>query len=218
MTVVDRIRAANEAVSIYELLERAGQRVDSSRPRKIFCPVHSDENKSAMVYPESNEIWCFTCHQTYDPVGLLVELDGMSTSEACRWIEENVGIVYERRSRPQDRFWELARTHEKRLLGEPVSAREAYQLRWEIHRTVLELGIEVDWTGFDEAGLDLGKLRDWQKGVMRGDPGTGRVAGDSRSREAARGHAAMDLDEGQEGRDPSGARAPGNAGERSSDL
>lgn len=201
--MIDRIEAANEAVSIYDLLAERGQVVDSARPRKVFCPVHDDRNKSAVTYPESNEIYCFTCRQTYDPVGLLVA-EGMSHAEACESIERGVGVVWKRRSRPEDKFWSLMRDHEKRRAGDVVSRREAFRLRWEIHRTVLELAEgPVDWEPFDTGGLDIGILRDWQEGALRGrDSGAGRLAGYADGGGSARAHSRSGVADDQGRADP----------------
>jgi hypothetical protein len=160
--VIERIRAANAAISIYELLAERGQRVRADRPRKVFCPVHDDQHKSAQVYPEANEVFCFTCHETFDPVGLLVA-EGMSYPEACKYIEDRVGIVYTRQEGPQDEFWRLLKRRAQRSGGRPITASERFSYRWAVHQTVLKLGgPDVDWSGFDEAHLDPDALDAWK--------------------------------------------------------
>jgi hypothetical protein len=162
--MLDRIRAANEAVSIYDLLAERGQVVGRDRPRKILCPVHDDRHKSAQVYPESNEIYCWTCGQTYDPVGVLVA-EGMSWQDACAWIEGRVGVVYERVARPEDDFWRMVRKAQARD-GRPVSYSEKFAYRWALHETVLKLGNEVDWDEFDDAHLDVERLERWRRSAL----------------------------------------------------
>lgn len=165
----DRIRAVREAVSIYDLLAERGVQVASrSRNEKIYCPVHDDRHKSAVVYPESQEVFCFTEGRTYDVVSLVQEWESLEWWEACAWLEGRVGLVYEKQDNPQDEFWRLVRSR-----GEPkLSAREFHDLKWEIHRSVLELAPgPVDWAEFDrvDVGLHLGKLRDWQKRSIGAD-------------------------------------------------
>lgn len=179
--MIERIRAANAAVSIYEMLRERGTVVADDRPRKIHCPVHDDRHKSAQVYPATNQVFCFTCHETFDPVGLLVA-EGMTYLEACRWIEERAGIVYTRQEKPSDEFWRLAHLRGARSTGRPVTDSERYAYRWAVHLTVLELvGPDVDWSGFDEAHLDPDALDAWRETVLTLRTEAGNVGAMSKS-------------------------------------
>jgi hypothetical protein len=150
-------------VSIYDVLAEHGIQVASvSRPQKIHCPVHDDQHKSAVVYPDSQEIFCFAEDRVYDVVSLTQEWEGLEWWEACAALEAKVGLVYERQAHPEDEFWGLLRQRD----DPQVSPRQAYDLRWAIHRSVLELGSgEIDWAEFDAltCALDVGILRRWQR-------------------------------------------------------
>lgn len=164
----DRVRALREAVSVYDLLAERGITVASrEKPQKIHCPVHDDTHKSAVVYPESNEVFCFAEGRTFDVVSLVMEWEALRWWEACAWLEERAGVVYERQSNPQDEFWRLVR----RRGSENLSPKQAYDLRWAIHRSVLELCADrsaVDWDTFDvDIGVDSGKLRAWRERCLR---------------------------------------------------
>ncbi len=166
MSLRQRIREANSRVSIYELLAERGIRVSTrARREKINCPVHDDRHKSAMVYPDSNEVWCWTCQATYDPIGLLVA-EGMGYGEACALVERQAGIEYQ--PREEDEFWQLRR--EAMQPPRPKTYRQLFEYRWAVHRTVLEAaaGRPVDWSGFDNAGLDVRIIDEWRTEVMRG--------------------------------------------------
>lgn len=156
----DRIDHANGLVSVYDFIEYVA---DRSRPRKIHCPVHDDRTKSANVYPESNSLYCFTEGRVYDPVGLVAEQEGLSIPAACAYIERNAGVRWERQEADEDEFWRLVRKAASPP-GDPAfwTRRETILYRWEVHRTVLQLGREVDWSGFDDAHLDVDKLREWR--------------------------------------------------------
>lgn len=173
MAVIDRIRAARELVSIYDLLSERGISVASHRPQKIHCPVHEDSHKSAVVYPDTQEVYCFAEDRTYDVVALVQEWEALEWWEACAWIEGRAGVVYERQGPdPQDEFWRLLRERDEPKLD----PRQAYQMRWAIHRTVLELAEDlsaVDWDEFDrvDTGVDVGILRRWQERYVHEDFG-----------------------------------------------
>ncbi len=156
----ERIAAANDMLSIYDLIEQVD---DRTRPRKIHCPAHDDRTKSAQVYPESNSIYCFTEGRSYDPVGLVAEEQSIGVGAACLYIERMAGVRWVRQERDEDDFWVMAR----RAMANPDdetfwSRRQTILFRWEVHRSVLELVSEPDWEGFDSAHLDVGALREWR--------------------------------------------------------
>lgn len=158
--LLDRIGHANGLVSIYEFIEDVP---DHSRPRKIHCPAHDDTHKSANVYPEANNLYCFTEGKTYDPVGLVSEQEGLSIPAACEYIEKYAGVRWERQQTGDDEFWRLARKAQASPDDEKFWTRQERILwRWEVHRTVAQLVPEPDWDGFDNAHLDVKALREWQ--------------------------------------------------------
>jgi len=158
--LTDRIEAANLLLSIYDMIEPVD---DRTRPRKIHCPVHDDQTKSAQVYPESNSIYCFTEGRSYDPVGLVAEEQDLTVWAACEYIESNVGVRWERVARDQDDFWLAIRKAKADPDDETFWSRQQTILfRWAVHRGVLEGVAEPDFTGFDNAHMDVVALRQWR--------------------------------------------------------
>ncbi len=159
----ERIQAANGMVSIYDLIEEVSSQ---SEPRQIHCPIHDDARKSARVFPDSNSVYCWTCSSAYDPVAIVAEQEGISLTAACRFIEDNAGVRWERiEERIENDFWELL----ARASADPDDVlfwkkQEVVHYRWAIHATVLDLVPvgEIDWEGFDNAHLDGGLLRAWR--------------------------------------------------------
>ncbi len=156
-----RIENANGLVSVYDFIEYVA---DHSRPRKIHCPVHDDRTKSAQVYPDTNSVFCFTEGRSYDPVGLVAEEESLSIPAACAFIECNAGVRWEKQKKDDGEFWRLA-GKAKASPDDPEfwSRRQTILFRWEVHRTVLEMRPDADWSGFDNAHLDVAELRRWQK-------------------------------------------------------
>lgn len=154
-----------EAVSIYDVLREHGITVASTeKAQKLHCPVHEDRHKSAVVYPDTQEIYCFACHRTYDVVSLIQEWEGMTWWQACDFLEQRVGLVYERQTYPEDSFWRMVRNRETGKM----SSRQAYDLRWAVHRTVLELAKDPDWEIFDRLELtDVSSLLRWRDDQLR---------------------------------------------------
>jgi len=48
------------------------------------CPFHEDRNPSMRYYPESNTVYCFSCHRSWDTIAFVMERDGMTFSETVR--------------------------------------------------------------------------------------------------------------------------------------
>jgi len=158
----ERIQAANEMVSIYDLIEDVSSQ---SEPKQIHCPIHEDTRKSARVFPDSNSVYCWTCSRAYDPVAIISEEEGISLQAACRYIEDNAGVRWEMQERAGGDFWELVAKQD----ADPEDAtfwhrREIVLYRWAIHATVADLvpADQIDWEGFDDAHLDGERLREWR--------------------------------------------------------
>lgn len=83
------VQYCKEELSLPNLLnERDKYQVSDRRPIKVFCPFHDDVNKkSATVYPQSNELYCFTNKKVFGPYDILSDLDGLDDGE----IQEYVG-------------------------------------------------------------------------------------------------------------------------------
>lgn len=156
-----RIAHANSLVSIYDFLDQLVD--DRSRPRKIHCPAHHDVHKSANVYPDTNSLYCFAESMSYDPVGLVALEEGLNIAAACEYIERNAGIRWDRQQADEDEFWRLASKAGVSPDDERHwSRRDVILWRWEVHRSVLQAGVEVDWSEFDDAHLEVRDLRKWR--------------------------------------------------------
>ncbi len=158
----ERIQAANEMVSIYDLIEDVSSQAE---PKQIHCPIHDDSRKSARVFPDSNSVYCWTCSRAYDPVAIISEEEGISLTAACRYIEDNAGVRWVAQDKTEGDFWELVAKQQ----ADPEDAefwerREAVLYRWAIHATVADLlpADQIDWEGFDNAHLDTEMLREWR--------------------------------------------------------
>lgn len=161
MSLKDRIDAANELVSIFDLIDIP----TATKPTQILCPVHDDTRKSARVYPDSNSVYCWTCGRSYDPVAILVETEGLSTLAAIEYIEKNAGVRWEKvdDGRDTSKFWDLV----GKATADPDdpehwSKRDVFLFRWAVHETVRKAVPSPDWSGFDDAHLDVRALRTWR--------------------------------------------------------
>lgn len=81
--------AANivDVVSDFVQLKRSGSEYTGR------CPFHEDRHTgSFMVSPKKNIATCFPCGKTWDPVGFLQEITGLSYPDALRYLAEKYGI------------------------------------------------------------------------------------------------------------------------------
>ncbi|MBX3182218.1 MAG: DNA primase [Polyangiaceae bacterium] len=87
---IDQVKGRMKAVAIigeYVSLERRG------RSHIGLCPFHKEKTPSFHVSDERNFYHCFGCGAKGDPIGFLIEHEGLSYPEAIRHIAEREGIV-----------------------------------------------------------------------------------------------------------------------------
>ncbi len=81
--------AANivDVVSDFVQLKRSGSEYTGR------CPFHEDRHTgSFMVSPKKNIATCFPCGKTWDPIGFVQEITGLSYPDALRYLAEKYGI------------------------------------------------------------------------------------------------------------------------------
>lgn len=55
-------------------------------PQQIRCPIHKggqETSPSARIYEDTDSIYCFTCHKSWDGVALIAEARGIEYREAA---------------------------------------------------------------------------------------------------------------------------------------
>lgn len=70
--------------------------LDFLHDQKTRCPVHNDSSPSAKVYVESNSVYCFTCGESWRPVGLYADGMGVGFGEALRELLGRSGVATSR--------------------------------------------------------------------------------------------------------------------------
>ncbi len=80
-------------MSILRVIELLGYEHDGiEQPHKIYCPCHSDANKSAKVYPHTDTIYCFAMSKAYSAAGLYAKFHDITTREAYKLLVRQ-GII-----------------------------------------------------------------------------------------------------------------------------
>lgn len=62
-----------------------------------LCPFHADKNPSFYVSPTKNFCKCFSCGEGGDPVHFLMKKEGLTFTDAIRWLGKKYGIEIEER-------------------------------------------------------------------------------------------------------------------------
>lgn len=100
----ERIR---EKISIFSVLSSYKYDVVNREVEQQFrCNLHgdgSDNAPSARAYPESNTWYCFACGKVRDSISTVMEIEGLSYSQACKALELKYGLpawVYKNKEDP----------------------------------------------------------------------------------------------------------------------
>ena len=80
---------AYRAIPVTRVLEALGMEV--GRGRFTLCPAHADRHASLHVDLRRNNVHCFACQWTADPIGLVMKVEGCGFVEACQWLERLTG-------------------------------------------------------------------------------------------------------------------------------
>jgi DNA primase len=91
-----RSDAVKGAVSMIELLFDYGYlQSNIQRKQQFRCDLHGDtrdDRPSARVYPEDDHAYCFACGKSRDVIGWVMEKEGLSFTEACRFLERRFNL------------------------------------------------------------------------------------------------------------------------------
>lgn len=90
-----RAERLRERADIGVLLQDYGYGIhpDMSREQQYSCDLHGPDNKpSARYYPRTNSVYCFACGKARDPIGLVMDKEGVSFREACDYLEGKFGL------------------------------------------------------------------------------------------------------------------------------
>jgi hypothetical protein len=76
------------SLSIFDVLRKLGKDVEGKETQQILCPnpQHPERRPSARVYEDSNHVHCFGCGRTWDPVGVVKVVKGLSDEGAVEWL------------------------------------------------------------------------------------------------------------------------------------
>lgn len=95
--IIDKVRDAASIVDVvgdYVTLRRRGSEYEG------LCPFHDDQNLGSFkVSPAKNICTCFSCQKTYDPVGFIMEKEGLNFPDAIRWLGKKYGIIIDEEQR-----------------------------------------------------------------------------------------------------------------------
>lgn len=85
-----------EAVTILDVMKGRVTLKPGNKEWKGCCPFHGDRHiGSFMVNPEKNIATCFPCGKTWDPIGFIMEYEGLDFLDALRLIAQEKGIPIE---------------------------------------------------------------------------------------------------------------------------
>jgi hypothetical protein len=60
------------------------QLIKIGRYNTLVCPFHADSRPSMKYYPETNKLYCFSCHRTLDSIGFVMAREGLNFKDAVR--------------------------------------------------------------------------------------------------------------------------------------
>lgn len=78
---------------------------ESSLPKSISCPLHTDNKPSLRLYnPKENGGYCFSCGKAYDSISMHSHLHGISYFEAMKQLAQDLNISLDiTQLEPQDK-------------------------------------------------------------------------------------------------------------------
>lgn len=85
------LRAINikSRITIFQSLEFVGVHLlHGHETQQIICPFHDDTKPSARAYGDSNKLFCFTCHKTWDVITVVMMSKQLSFPMAIEAIEK----------------------------------------------------------------------------------------------------------------------------------
>jgi DNA primase len=66
---------------------------DSGEPEQLHCPFHgADLNRSARLYPENDEVYCFVCDKTWDVIEFVKDMEELPFPAAVDLLARTYGV------------------------------------------------------------------------------------------------------------------------------
>ena len=130
--------------------EVVGQTVNLKRSgSNLFglCPFHGEKTASFSVAPDKGIYYCFGCHKGGGAINFIMELEGLSYSDAVRKLAARSGMEvpedeqYQSRYKKQERLWalmkEAGRFFNERLYAPEGEACRAYIAKRGLSRSII---------------------------------------------------------------------------------
>jgi hypothetical protein len=106
MTIREKLQSVKASVSMVDLLKLHGISVSSVADTQISCPFHgADIHPSARVFPATNTIFCWTCHQMWDVVAAEMQFSGTEFNEAVEFLALKFNVSVASHSAELNKFY-----------------------------------------------------------------------------------------------------------------
>ncbi|MCR5582009.1 MAG: DNA primase [Eggerthellaceae bacterium] len=164
----ERVRAATDIVALFS--ERSVMR-QKGRDFWCCCPFHEEKSPSCKVDPNTQQYYCFGCHEHGDVFTYVMKTEGIEFPDAVRRLAERAGIEIKESGGPS-----IPRSYKERLRGVCNDTRDFY------HSQLMRLkSPEADAARAYLGGRNLGGSvpKDWNLGFA---PGRGALIAHLRSR------------------------------------
>ncbi|MBU2543258.1 DNA primase, partial [Patescibacteria group bacterium] len=93
---MSQVQQIKDAASIVELINERLPLKHSGRNWRGLCPFHGEKTPSFFVSEELQRYKCFGCGETGDVFNFLEKYEGMTFTEALRYVAERIGITLEK--------------------------------------------------------------------------------------------------------------------------
>ena len=130
-----------DVVGQYVTLRRSGSNLFG------LCPFHGEKTASFSVAPDKGMYYCFGCHKGGGAINFMMELEGLSYTDAVRALAKRAGMEvpedeqYENRYKLQERLWalhkEAARFFHSQLFAPAGQQALSYALKRGMPKSVL---------------------------------------------------------------------------------
>lgn len=146
---LDELIARNpidEVVGQYVQLKRSGANYFG------LCPFHGEKTPSFSVTPNKQMYYCFGCHKGGSVINFIMDVEGLSYTDAVRWLAKRANLEvpederYQSQYKEQERLWKLckdaARFYHELLRSDAGKAARSYLVKRGLDwATVVKFGI-----------------------------------------------------------------------------